>query len=194
MRRRVLLVDGYNVIRECPRYRPLVDEAVADPVLHDVYVRARAALVADVAAFAQGSYEATTVVFDGFGNPDPERPPRRTAGIEVVFSPAGVEADAVIERRAAEARAAGCEVTVVTSDAGVQSTVFGDGVARLSSRMFGIEADSLHVQIAENALAPRTGGPVHTTVADRLPADVRARMKEMTLPRKERLKRGTSDL
>ncbi len=193
MRRRVLLVDGYNVIRECPRYRSLVDEDLSDPVLHDVYVRARTALLADAAAFAQGSYESTTVVFDGFGNPDPERPPRRTAGLAVVFSPAGVEADAVIERLAAEARASGCEVTVVTSDAGVQSTVFADGVARLSSRMFGIEADSLHVQIAENAVAPRTGAAAHATVADRVPPDVRARLKEMALPRKLRRQTGTSD-
>ena len=93
-KRRVLVVDGYNVIRESPAYRPLIDEDLADPVLHDVYIRAREALLADVAAFAQGAYEAT-VVFDGFGNPDPERPPLRTAGVDVVFSPSGVEADAM---------------------------------------------------------------------------------------------------
>ena len=97
MQRRVLVVDGYNVIRESHAYRKLIDEDLTDPLLHDVYVRAREALLADVAAFAQGSYEAT-VVFDGFGNPDPERPPMRTAGVNIVFSPSGVEADAVIER------------------------------------------------------------------------------------------------
>lgn len=190
MRRSVLVVDGYNVIRESARYRPLIDDDLVDPVLHDVYVRARSALLADVAAFAQGTYEQATVVFDGFGNPDPERPPMRTAGVSVVFSPSGVEADAVIERMVAESRLAGALVTVITSDAGVQSTVFGDGVTRLSSRMFANETASMNEHIAENSLAPHTGGPTHATVADRVPADVRARLKEMTLPRKQRARRS----
>lgn len=183
MQRRVLVVDGYNVIRESHAYRKLIDEDLTDPLLHDVYVRAREALLADVAAFAQGSYEAT-VVFDGFGNPDPERPPMRTAGVNIVFSPSGVEADAVIERMVAEERAAGSAVTVITSDAGVQSTVFGENVTRLSSRMFDNETVAMNEHIAEMRIAPHTGGPVRATVADRVPPDVRARLKQMTLPRK----------
>lgn len=179
--RRVLVVDGYNVIRESPVYRALIDEDLTDPVLHDVYVRARQALLADVAAFAQGTFEAT-VVFDGFGNPDPERPPRRTAGVNVVFSPSGVEADTVIERMVAEAREEGREVTVITSDAGVQSTVFGEGVTRLSSRMFANEADAMNDHIAELRRSPVRQGPVRATVADRVPPDVRLALRAMTLP------------
>lgn len=180
-RRRVLVVDGYNVIRESPAYRALIDEELTDPVLHDVYVRARQALLADVAAFAQGTFEAT-VVFDGFGNPDPERPPRRTAGVNVVFSPSGVEADTVIERMVAEAREEGREVTVITSDAGVQSTVFGEGVTRLSSRMFANEADAMNDHIAELRRSPVRQGPVRATVADRVSPDVRLALRAMTLP------------
>lgn len=180
-RRRVLVVDGYNVIRESPAYRALIDEDLTDPVLHDVYVRARQALLADVAAFAQGTFEAT-VVFDGFGNPDPERPPRRTAGVDVVFSPSGVEADTVIERMVAEAREEGREVTVITSDAGVQSTVFGEGVTRLSSRMFANEADAMNDHIAELRRSPVRQGPVRATVADRVSPDVRLALRAMTLP------------
>ena len=180
-KRRVLVVDGYNVIRESPADRPLIDEDLADPVLHDVYIRAREALLADVAAFAQGAYEAT-VVFDGFGNPDPERPPLRTAGVDVVFSPSGVEADAVIERMVAEAREAGREVTVITSDAGVQSTVFGEGVTRLSSRMFAHEADAMNDHIAELRRSPVRQGPVRATVAERVSPDVRLALRAMTLP------------
>ena len=183
MPKRILVVDGYNVIRENPRYRRLIDEDLNDPVLHDVYVRAREALLADVAAFAQGHYRAT-VVFDGFGNPDPERPPMRTAGVDVVFSPSGVEADAVIERLAAQERAAGREVTVITSDAGVQSTVFCEGVTRLSSRMFNNETEAMNETISEMRIAPHTGGPVHATVADRIPADTRAILRSMTLPKR----------
>jgi hypothetical protein len=186
--RDALVVDGYNVVRSTPKYRALVDDDLNDPGLHDVYVRARSALLADVAAFAQGSYDDPTVVFDGFGNPDPERTTRRTAGVSVVFSPSGVEADQVIERLVAQLRGAGRRVTVVTSDAGVQSTVFGDGVTRLSARMFGNEAQSMNEAIADLRVAPHTGGPVRATVADRVPTDVRLRLKQMTLPRT----RGTS--
>ena len=61
-RRELLVVDGYNVIRATERYAHLIDEGDADP-----YLRAREALLADVAAFAQGSYD-PVVVFDGAGN------------------------------------------------------------------------------------------------------------------------------
>lgn len=186
MRKSLLLVDGYNVIRAQGPYRHLVDDDYRDPVLHDVYVRARQALIADVAAFAQGSYTRTTVVFDGFGNPDPERPPRRTAGIDVVFSPSGVEADTVIEQLAREGRLSGYEVTVITSDAGVQSTVFAEGVTRLSSRMFTNEAESMNERIDQMRYVPNTGAPARTTVQDRLPADMRARLLQMAMPKKNR--------
>ena len=186
MRKSLLLVDGYNVIRAQGPYRHLVDDDYRDPVLHDVYVRARQALIADVAAFAQGSYTCTTVVFDGFGNPDPERPPRRTAGIDVVFSPSGVEADTVIEQLAREGRLSGYEVTVITSDAGVQSTVFAEGVTRLSSRMFTNEAESMNERIDQMRYVPNTGAPARTTVQDRLSVDMRARLLQMAMPKKNR--------
>lgn len=186
MRKSLLIVDGYNVIRSPGPYRDLIDDDLRDPVLHDVYVRARVALVADVAAFAQGSYTRTVAVFDGFGNPDPERPARRSAGIDIVFSPSGVEADAVIERLARAYRLQGWEVTVITSDAGVQSTVFADGVTRLSSRMFTNEAQSMNDHIDSMRYVPNTGAPARTTVQDRLPADVRRKMLEMAMPKKRK--------
>lgn len=186
MRRRVLVVDGYNVIRAEGRYRDVIDDDLVDPVLHDVYMRARTALIADVAAYAQGSFDRATVVFDGFGNPDPERPPRRTAGVEVVFSPSGVEADAVIEQLARAARLQGSEVTVISSDACVQSTVFAEGVTRLSSRMFGNEARSINEHVQSMRFVPNTGAPARATVADRLPQDTRLRLKEMAMPKKRK--------
>lgn len=189
MGRRILVVDGYNVIRDSPRYRRLIDEDLAGPVLHDVYMRARSALLADVGAFAQGSFEEATVVFDGFGNPDPERPPLREAGVNVVFSPSGVEADAVIERLVTEAREGGEDVTVVTSDAGVQSTVFGDRVTRLSSRMFENEAVAMNEHVRELRVAPY-GGPVHATLADRLPVEMRERLMGMAMGRGARGREG----
>ena len=168
-RRPVLVVDGYNAIRSSERYRQLVDEEILDPVLRDVYVRARTALVSDVAAYAKGRYDAT-VVFDAFGNDDPERLELSEAGVRIVFSPPGVEADAVIERMVTEAREAGRHVFVVTSDALIQSTVEGGGVTRVSSRMFEGETAVMNRHVAEMRENPKYK---KSTVGDRVPAEVR---------------------
>ena len=50
--------------------------------------------------------------------------------------------------------------------------------------MFDNETVAMNEHIAEMRIAPHTGGPVRATVADRVPPDVRARLKQMTLPRK----------
>ena len=76
----LLVVDGYNVIHCTPRYEKLVYDHSDDPYSSDVHDMARTALINDVAAFAQGRYEAV-IVFDGAGNISNERPqptgPRR---------------------------------------------------------------------------------------------------------------------
>ena len=167
-----LVVDGYNVIRSTSKYRTLVDEEILDPVLHDVYIRARTALVSDVAAYAKNRY-AATVVFDGFSNPDPERVPVKTAGVTVVFSEEGEEADAVVERLVSEARRKGRRVTVVTSDQLVQNTVARDGVTRKSARMFEDETRVMNKHIEEQRVAPKHR---KATLADRVPTDVRHRL------------------
>ena len=97
-RRELLVVDGYNVIRATDRYAHLIDEGDDDP-----YLRAREALLSDVAAFAQGSYD-PVVVFDGAGNLSPERPNLSSGSVRVVYSRTGQDADEVIEQLAVEAR------------------------------------------------------------------------------------------
>ena len=57
---RLLIVDGYNVIRQTPPYRELAEGDLD---------AARAALVSDVAAFAARRVPDATVVFDGHSNP-----------------------------------------------------------------------------------------------------------------------------
>lgn len=124
---RILLVDGYNVIRLTPPYRDLADADEMDA--------ARAALIADVAAFADREFKAT-VVFDGGGNRHSTGEPHEMLGVTVVFSPFGVEADAVIESHARAARDRGDSALVVTSDAQTQWAVMGGTVARRSSGEF----------------------------------------------------------
>lgn len=139
---RVLLVDGYNVIRLTPPYRNLADDDEMDA--------ARAALIADVAAFAQGEYEAT-VVFDGGGNPLSTGEPHEMLGVTVVFSPYGVEADAIIEARARRARSLGRTVLVVTSDAQTQWAVMGGSVTRRSSDEFAGDLRGTEAEWREHA-------------------------------------------
>lgn len=174
-----LVVDGYNAIRTCRRYSVLVDEEILDPLLHDVYVRAREALIADVAAYAKSRYDAT-IVFDAFGNPDPEREDLVVAGVRIVFSAPGEEADAVIERLVSEGRRSGRRMTVVTSDQLIQSTVYGEGVTRVSSRMFEGETQAMNRHIEEMREQPKNR---KTTVADRVPRDVRQRLWQMARAR-----------
>lgn len=157
---KVLLVDGYNVVRCTPPYRELADADLA---------AAREALVSDVAAFAQGEWDAT-VVFDGAGNKQSDGVPHRFAGITVVFSRHGTTADSVIEALARTARERGDAVEVVTSDAQTQWTVLGGGVVRRSSAEF---AGDLRVSEAEwRERVP--AGSASCRVEDRIPADVRA--------------------
>ncbi|NTW28410.1 MAG: RNA-binding protein [Coriobacteriia bacterium] len=128
---RVLIVDGYNVIRQTPPYSVLAEQDLDT---------ARAALVSDVSAYAaQGAWRAT-VVFDAHANPRSDGVSHRLAGLTVTFSRYGIDADSVIESLARAARERGDETVVVTSDAQMQWTVLGGSVGRMSSAEF---ADSL---------------------------------------------------
>jgi uncharacterized protein len=159
---RQLIVDGYNVIRQTPRYAQLAENDLDT---------ARAALVSDVAAFAHGEWRAT-VVFDGRNNPLSTGVPHAVAGITVVFSAAGTEADTVIEQLARAARDAGETATVVTSDAATQWTVLGTGIGRMPSPEFASELTESDREWREHAPA----GSVSGRLEDRIDADTRVRL------------------
>jgi predicted RNA-binding protein with PIN domain len=143
---KVLLVDGYNVLRSSGYYAHLVQEAPDHT--DDAFNNARQTLVTDVATFAGNEYDAT-VVFDGADNPSSTGEARMVAGIRVIFSPAGVSADTVIEERARKAANQGKEVLVVTSDAATQWTVFRGKVTRMSAAGFSLEMQGIHQEVSE---------------------------------------------
>lgn len=193
-RRALLLVDGYNVLRATPRYEHLVDEDGAAVVVSaggsgraagggaiagDPFERARAALVADVAAFAQGSYEAV-IVYDGARNLAPDRPVLRAAGVRIVFSEQGESADAVIERLCAQARRSGRDVALVTSDNAVRSTAglgpYASSVTKISSALLVQEMEATDREVARE-LDDRTHSKM--TVEDRLSPEVRAKLNAL---------------
>jgi predicted RNA-binding protein with PIN domain len=122
--RNVLIVDGYNVIAAR-------DAEAGASDLHS----ARAALVEEVAGYASGRFEAF-VVFDAHSNPRADGKPHEIVGVTVVFSRFGTEADAVVERIAHDALAAGRSVHLVTSDAETQRVVARKNVRRIPVREF----------------------------------------------------------
>lgn len=171
-RRRVLIVDGYNVIRNNARYAALG----ADYEGGAGWNKAREALINDAAYFAQGDYERCTVVFDGAGNPSSSGEVTKEAGIQVVFSASGTSADSVIEKLAHDARAKGLEVVVVSSDFTIQSTVFGGGVTRMSSATFGLGSERAEEDWREDAVRPSN---VKNTLAERIDPAVAEKLRRM---------------
>lgn len=156
---RHVIVDGYNVLHADPRYALLADRDMD---------AARARLVEDAAAWSTGTAR-TWVVFDGAGNPASDGRPHHVSGAAVIFSPAGTDADSVIEALAHRFRAEGLPVLVVTSDADTQDAVMGSGATRMSSAEFARElADA-----REDARAHGRAGTASTRVEERIDPLVR---------------------
>lgn len=180
----LLVVDGYNVIHGTTRYAGMIDEhagagALADvaflsrdPYGHDPFDAAREALVADVAAYAQGTYE-PVIVFDGAGNLSDERPDFSRAGVRVVFSRQGESADTVIERLVTKARTQNRDVLLVTSDNTIRFTVGGIPVTTISSQLLAADIAVVEVE-AHVARDDRTH--MRLTMEDRLDPSTREKL------------------
>jgi len=170
-RKRMLIVDGYNVLRSGSRYRHITSPDYTD----DSFNTARERLVNDVIDFAGRTYEAY-IVYDGAGNAYSEGAPETVGRVKIIFSPAGTSADKVIEKLAHEGRVRGMEVLVVTSDASIQDTVFGLGVDRMSAEGFSIEVDRYyHDAVLDEQ--PRIA--IKRTVADRIDSETLAKLKAL---------------
>lgn len=165
----VLIVDGYNLLRSSGAY----DDLGVDDYDYDPLNRARDKLISDVAAFAQGKYEAI-VVFDGGGNSESEGKPVSTAGIKVIFSAAGTDADQAIERISYKARRDEREVLVLSSDWAVQNATFRDGVTRMSAVGFAHEMDDVRTGLEENSRST-----TKNTMAERIDPEVRAKLEAL---------------
>lgn len=133
-RKKLLLVDGYNVLRSGSRYQQITGPDYTD----DAFNRARETLINDVVNYAGRDWRAI-VVFDGGKNQYSTGEAETIGGVRIMFSPAGSSADKVIEKLAHDARERQVETLVVTSDATIQDTVFGGGVDRMSANGFSRE-------------------------------------------------------
>ena len=170
-RRKILIVDGYNVLRSGSRYRQITDPDYTD----DAFNRAREALINDVISYV-GRERSAVIVFDGARNRFSTGDPEMIGGVRIIFSPAGQSADKVIERLAHDARERSIEALVVTSDASIQDTVFGGGVDRMSANDFCREIATLYEEGEQDA-RPRIARK--STVSDRIDPDVRAKLEAL---------------
>ena len=170
---KLLIVDGYNVLRSGSRYRwqPRADEDYTD----DFFNAARDRLINDVVNYA-GRDMGAIIVFDAADNELSQGSRTKIGGVQVIFSPAGQSADKVIEKLAYDAGKRGVETMVVTSDAAIQDTVFGGGVDRMSADGFSHEMGEYY----EDARLDDTPKVARkNTVAERIPADTLARLKAL---------------
>ena len=152
-RPKILLVDGYNVLRSGSRYQ----EAFAHPdYTDDAFNTARERLINDVINFAGREYKAV-IVFDGGDNQFSTGEVETIGGVRI-------------------ARVRNVETMVVTSDATIQDTVFGGGIDRMSangfSREVGMYYEDVHLDETPKVALKRTLG-------DRIKPDVLEKLKAM---------------
>ncbi len=165
----LLIVDGYNMLRSSGAYDSIeVDDFTDDPLNE-----ARERLISDIATYALSKFEAI-IVFDGGGNLSSRGEPVSVAGIKVIFSASGTDADATIEKLAFEAKRGDREVVVVSSDSAVQNATFGGGVTRMSSTGLMQEISDIMEECAE---ASENHGKM--TLAGRLDPETRAILEAM---------------
>lgn len=118
MEPRLILIDGYNVIRNTPGL------AAADRAS---LAAGRDALLQRVTAAYRHTPHRVVVVFDGDGGTESVVAlPGRARG-QVIFTPRGVTADETLRRLAREAQARGEQVTVVSGDFEVRLGTTGAG-------------------------------------------------------------------
>lgn len=138
-----LIVDGNNLIHHHPELAVLARRN---------FDHARRALVEHLAALGAVLASRITVVFDGTRGGHGEG--FEGTGVEVLFSPAHLTADAVIERLVHAAPAPDA-ITVVSSDRLERDTVEAAGAVSLSCRSF-VE----HLETAQRRLREQHGRPL----------------------------------
>lgn len=169
--KRVIIVDGYNVLRSGSRYKHIEGPDYTD----DFFNAAREKLYNDVASYA-GSGAKATIVFDGGGNAKSAGEVEKVGSVQVIFSRAGQSADNVIEKLAREARERGEEVTVITSDSTVQNTVYSAGVNRMSAEGFCREMQIFYQDVREDS-KPQIASK--RTIASRIDPETLQRLMEL---------------
>ena len=169
VRRRILIVDGYNVIN------------VRKPVRESLMLEdERRRLNERLHDYAGYSGQQVILVYDAWLSDRMQRSIENRGQLQIVFTMKGETADCYIERLcdnlAEDIALRRAEVRVATSDSVEQTIVMGRGAVRVSSRELLLEMDT-----ARNARGAcvSSAGRRKSTVEDRLPPEIRRRLEEM---------------
>lgn len=117
-----LIIDGYNL---------LGGSAVGSSL-----ESAREALLRSLAAYRHRKNHPVTVVFDGWRQGHPSERHEHRAGVQVVYSKKGEQADQVIQRMA---RQYGSDCAVVSSDREIMATARAQGAFVMTAQEFGMK-------------------------------------------------------
>ena len=168
--RRVLIVDGYNIINAHPDF--------SGGSLSD----ARERLLNALMDYAGYSGQQVILVFDAWMSDRPTRTEEQHGAVTLVYTQKGEIADRYIERLcdgfAADIEYRRVEVRVASSDALEQTIVLGRGATRLSARELMYEMRAMRDEGIRHAAPARPVGR-RSAIGDRLPEDVRRKLDEM---------------
>jgi predicted RNA-binding protein with PIN domain len=119
-----LLIDGYNLIRQIPALARHESISLAD---------GRSALIGLLARYRKIKGIRVTVVFDGRSGLADFPEPYHEAGIGVVFSPAGSDADTIIKQWLAREKSG---IVLISSDRELMERARSVGAGSLPAREF----------------------------------------------------------
>jgi predicted RNA-binding protein with PIN domain len=146
------VVDGYNVLH-C--------SSLLRPVARQDFERARAMLVDKVAMLCVNTGRRAMVVFDGRGRRAESAPAGHSApGVEIVYAPGHLTADAVIERHVYQTPNR-LDVVVVSNDRGMRDLCRGMGALVMEADNFLAEARDSRAFIDDAVLNTRQSAPAH---------------------------------
>ena len=168
--RRVLIVDGYNVINAGSEFS---GGSLAD---------ARDKLLNALMDYAGYSGQQVILVFDAWMSDRQTRTEEKHGAVTVVYTQKGEIADRYIERLcddfAADIEYRRVEVRVASSDALEQTIILGRGATRMSARELMYEMRAMRDEGIRHA-APVKPVSRRTPIGERLPEDVRRKLDDL---------------
>ena len=169
--RRVLIVDGYNIIN-----------ARRDGGEGGTLADARDRLLNELMDYAGYSAQQVILVFDAWMSDREARTEEQHGDVTVVYTQKGEIADRYIERLcddfARDIEYRRVEVRVASSDALEQTIILGRGATRMSARELMYEMGQMRAE-GIRSVAPSQPAARRSTIGERLPEDVRRRLDEM---------------
>ena len=163
--KRLLIVDGYNVLNQRDHMDTLSD--------------ARERLIHELQDYAGYTNQKIILVFDAYLGDRRSRSQEEYGRVTVVFTRKGETADHFIEHTcdeyATDVEMRRLEIRVATSDSLEQTIIFGRGATRLSSRELLLEMKQVRTQGANRPPVMRA----KATIGERIGEEKLKKLKEM---------------